>query len=257
MKDCFISLNGVAFEYPKSNFSLRAENVHFDRGEITLILGANGSGKTTLAKLMCGILKQTNGEILHGGENIKDFSLGKIGQKVSYLFQEPKKQLFTSNVWSEMTFVGQMLEQNMSDVTEKAQKLLEKFNLIKLRNRSIYRLSRGETQRLAIASLLMGDVEFLILDEPTSGLDKDNREILFNTLESLSQNAIGIAIVTHDKEVVERFGKNIVRLDKGNAKNVNIAENDTQAENCVEQNVENDTQAEICVVQNGSRGGVK
>ncbi|MEG2116131.1 MAG: ABC transporter ATP-binding protein, partial [Clostridia bacterium] len=174
------------------------------------------------------------GEILLDGNDINKMSLGEIGQKVNYLFQEPRKQLFTTNVFSEMTFVGELLDKNMEEVEKKANMLLEKFNLSHCKTRSVYRLSRGETQRLCIASLLMNDLDFLILDEPTTGLDKENREILFKTIDELKNNGIGIAIVTHDNELIDKFSENLIELNSGKVCRLKICQQEINQENLEE-----------------------
>ncbi|MEG1519729.1 MAG: ABC transporter ATP-binding protein, partial [Clostridia bacterium] len=94
--------------------------------------------------------------------------------------------------------------------------------------------SRGETQRLCIASLLMNDLDFLILDEPTTGLDKENREILFKTIDELKNNGIGIAIVTHDNELIDKFSENLIELNGGKVCRLKICQQEINQENLEE-----------------------
>ena len=82
---------------------------------------------------------------------------------------------------------------------------IRSYYVLALARRSIYNLSRGEKQRLAIATLLMNDIEYLFLDEPSTGLDIENRKILYDVISDLVKSGIGIAIITHDHEVINKF----------------------------------------------------
>jgi energy-coupling factor transport system ATP-binding protein len=170
MNDCVIALRRVEFSYPKGQFHFFCDDATFPAGQVTLISGANGSGKTTLSKLMCGILRPSRGTLLINGAPASDWSLGKIGKVVGYLFQEPARQLFTATVWEEMTFIDGINGVPTEQTAEKAEKLLSAFGLLGLRDNNTFRLSRGEKQRLALCAILMQGAKFLILDEPTTGL---------------------------------------------------------------------------------------
>lgn len=222
MDSNIIEFKNVAYKYPKSNFNISINHLSLNKGEITLFTGRNGSGKTTISKLCCGIINCDSGEILIKGEDIKNLSLGGIGKTIGYLFQEPSKQLFTSNVWEEMTFVAGINNIDKNETEEKAINLLKKFNLYDLKERSIYHLSRGEKQRLAIAAILMQNIEYFILDEPTTGLDKENRTAFYDVVDELVKNGIGIAIISHDNEVIKRYNFNRIIIDEGRVLNEKI-----------------------------------
>ena len=179
MVEPIIQLKNVSFTYPKSKFSICCDNLVLREKEVTLFTGENGSGKTTLLKLCCGILKPDEGQLFINGENANKWPLGKIGKNIGYLFQEPSRQLFTATVWEEMNFAGRILGEDSEKMRKKAVALLKQFNMLDMLDRSIYRLSRGEKQRLAIAAILMQDIQYLILDEPTTGLDKEQRDSFF------------------------------------------------------------------------------
>ncbi len=205
MNDCII-LKNAHYKYPRGSFSLDCDEFAMKRGEVCLIKGRNGSGKTTLLKLCTGILRAEGAELNIFGNDMSQSSLGSIGKHVGYLFQEPSRQIFCATVWDEMTFVGAMLGQDKDEISKRAVALLERFGLKSLARRGTQRLSRGEKQRLAIAAILMQDVGFLMLDEPTTGLDADNRQNLYEQITSLVKNGVGVAIVSHDNELIGKFG---------------------------------------------------
>ena len=200
-----ITLSDLVFHYRRGNFTLACSSLDFSLGELSLITGQNGSGKTTLSKLMCGILKPQHGELRVFGKATVSLSLGEIGRQVGYLFQDPSHQLFAGTVWKEMTFASDLLGKEQTSSAEKALALLERFGLAALRDRSIYYLSGGEKQRLALCTILMGGARFLILDEPTVGLDKQNRENLYTIINDLLAEGKGLAVITHENELIERY----------------------------------------------------
>ncbi len=212
-----IRVRDLRFRYPRSNFVLQADRLDFCSGNIYVIQGKNGSGKTTLSKLMCGIIKPDEGAVELFHQDMSTMTLGQIGQQVGYLFQEPAMQLFTATVKDEMTFVSDFLGEDAATVAERSDRLLTLFRLDHLKDRSIYRLSRGEKQRLAISAILMNQPKFFILDEPTTGLDRLNRTVLYETIDLLLSQGIGLAIVSHSKELLHRYGSRGVIIQQGKA----------------------------------------
>lgn len=200
-----IALLDLAFHYGRGNFTLFCPSLDFSLGELSLITGSNGSGKTTLSKLMCGILKPQQGEVRIFGKTASSLSLGEIGSQVGYLFQDPSRQLFAGTVWKEMTFADDLLGKEQVSSAVKASTLLDRFDLTALKDRSIYYLSGGEKQRLALCTILMGGARFLILDEPTVGLDRQNRRILYGIIDDLLAEGRGLAVITHEDELIERY----------------------------------------------------
>ncbi len=210
-----INASDLTYRYPKGTFALSCPELSLSPGELTLVIGPNGSGKTTLSKLICGILKPQKGSLFIFGERANDWSLGKIGGQIGYLFQDPSRQLFTSTVWDEMVFVDQVLGKDTEASRGKAMALLERFDMRHLCRRSVYRLSRGEKQRLALCALLMGGPKYLILDEPTTALDRHNREKLYSLMDELVSGGTGLAVITHETELIQRHNGSVVMLAEG------------------------------------------
>lgn len=210
-----IALSDVVYRYPRTGFLLSCPFLELPLGEMTLITGRNGSGKTTLSKLMCGVLKPLEGEIRIFGTRADQLSLGEIGSQVGYLFQNPSRQLFAPTVWKEMLFVQEILGQDPGAAEQRAEELLERMGLGHLKEQSVYTLSRGEQQRLALCTMLMGGAQFFILDEPSVGLDKNNREKLYQLLDELLAQGKGLAVITHSRELASRWACRRIRLEEG------------------------------------------
>ena len=211
-----IKINKLNYTYPKTNFNISVDDFVINSNQLTIILGDNGCGKTTFLKVLLKIINCNNYDVFIDDQSINDYSLGQIGKNIGYLFQEPNRQLFTSNVWDEMTFIAYMLNVDVKVASDKAISLLKKFNLFKNIKQSIYTLSRGEKQRLAICTILMNDIEFLVLDEPTTGLDNKNCDILFETIDLLIKDNIGVLIITHDEKILNRYTQaRIITMSNG------------------------------------------
>ena len=211
----FIVFESVDFKYRRSVNIFQGLDLSINSKEITAITGNNGSGKTTLSKLAAGMLHPQKGRVVDDGEDIEEMSLGKLGTKLGYVFQAVERQLFGMTVLDELTFVNRLKGIEESETYAKANKLLSAFDLADLEDRHPSTLSYGEKRRLAIAAALMSDVRFLILDEPTSFLDPERIESLSITLDSLKAKGVGMLIISHDEDFIDRHADRIIRIADG------------------------------------------
>lgn len=211
----YIRLNNICYKYPKSGFTLKSISLNLSLGEIVAVVGPNGSGKTTLGKLMTGILRPSSGELCISGQNAGSLQLYEFGEKIGYAFQNPDRQLFTSRVQDEICFPLRLKGVNDAETENKAQELLSRFQLTHRKDALPIRLSRGEKQRLVLASILAMGPKYLILDEPSTGLDRDSRKQFYYLLESLGEQGLGIAVITHDLHFVRNYANRTVTMDGG------------------------------------------
>ena len=194
----------------KKNRVAAVDNVNFDfhRGEIISIVGESGSGKTTLAKMILGLLKETQGDIYYMGEprNLKGAEERKeYWKNVQAIFQDP----FSSfNIFSK---VDRLLLDCIQLKGEKHLSKAEEFDRMKeacgfvnmkfeeLTNKYPFELSGGQMQRLMIARVFMLKPKMLIADEPTSMIDACSRSTILDMLLKLrDETKITIVFITHD-----------------------------------------------------------
>ena len=210
-----LRLEGIRFTYSGKSgaFSLAAD--HFLPGICTALMGSNGSGKTTLGKLAAGILKPETGRVLHNGQDISGWKLGKIGGQVGYLFQDPSRQIFAPHPLEEIAFPLELRGMPKPEAEKIARRLLAEFELEDLADSTTFKLSRGEKQRLAIAAVMAHEPRFFILDEPTTGLDRRRRDILAGILRRLMERGVGILLITHDRSFADALGADIRFMEGG------------------------------------------
>lgn len=164
------------------------------------LLGANGAGKTTLMRMLAGILRPTEGQILCDGVEI-----GALGaayrEKLGYLPQEfgfyPE---FT--VQDYLEYMAALKGLPRAEAARQIDAMLERVSLAEVRRKKIVKLSGGMKRRVGIAQALLNDPEILILDEPTAGLDPGERVRFRNLLSEFAQDRI-VLISTHIVSDVE------------------------------------------------------
>lgn len=212
----YIRLEGVSYGYKKNKDVIKNISLSLNKREITSIIGDNGSGKTTLSKLILGILKANKGVVKVDDKDIANLPLSCVGKKIGYLFQNPDVQLFAMTVRDELKFPFELQGLLTPEIEERIDDILIKFELQDKLDTLVYLLSYGEKQRLALASIMILNPEFLILDEPTTGLDNLRKEILSSYIEDIKEQGVGVTIISHDKKFINRHSDRIITMAGGN-----------------------------------------
>ena len=173
--------------------------------EIVGVSGPNGSGKTTLLLTLGGYLPYLSGEILRLGRSV-------------LVYQNPDNNILYTTVWEEV-FKAANNFMKSDDATEWAEELLEIFSLKKYKEKSPWKLSRGERTKLAIASALATRPKILMLDEPTYGLDYRSIKILLEILYQLvDELSLSVIVASHRKGFLERVCDRLYGIINGELK---------------------------------------
>lgn len=203
----------VEFQYPHSSEPvLKQCNLDLQAGEITCLMGANGAGKTTLLKLLTGNIRPLQGQVDVLGEEPSRMSAAGLARKIGYLSQEPGDYLFSPTVREEIEFTCRSLKMGDHSRTDE---LLEQLHLQPLARRNPRDLSWGERQRVALASILVGQPPVLLLDEPTRGLDHRLKAELGHILRQLARQGTSILVATHDQNLASSWADGIMYLQDG------------------------------------------
>lgn len=176
-----------------NNVSFEAET-----GEIVGLLGANGAGKTTSFYMMTGLIKPDGGNVYLDEREITDLPMYKRARLgVGYLAQEAS--VFRKlTVEENLMLVLQMTDMSKKEQKEICNKLIDEFNLEKVRNRIGQVLSGGERRRVEIARALATDPRFILLDEPFTGVDPISINDIQDLILGLKARGIGIIITDHN-----------------------------------------------------------
>ncbi|PAK21803.1 hypothetical protein CJJ23_00455 [Mycoplasmopsis agassizii] len=229
-KDIAIKVSNLNFKYGHSDdLVLNDINFEIKAGEFVVFVGNNGSGKSTVAKLLAGVLKQQDGIIeIFGNEVNKDNK--RIFQKiVGIIFDNPDYQLIGATVKDDIIFglENYNIEPNlMDDISAKA---LKKVDLEDYANFETSKLSGGQKQKAALATILANDPEIIIFDEAMSMLDEVSRKQIQIFVEELrNEKHRTIITISHDMEDLRKADKIFVF---NNSRLVKIATYDELIEN--------------------------
>jgi energy-coupling factor transport system ATP-binding protein len=210
-----IRLEGVRFQYRPGVDALREVDLAFAPGEMTAIIGNNGSGKSTLMKLIVGLRKPTAGRVVVDGVDTRGAKVSSLAQKIGFIFQNPNDQLFANSVAEEITFGLRNLGLPPAEIAARLEATLAQFDLVGERQTFPRFLSRGDKQKVCIASIVAMRPKVLLLDEPTTGQDyRDSRQIL-ELAARLNAEGLTILLVTHDLINVAEYARRVIVLADG------------------------------------------
>jgi biotin transport system ATP-binding protein len=191
--------------HPEPKTLLADVSLELTEGRIGVI-GANGSGKSTLLRLLNGLVQPTSGTVtVDGADTVR--AVRAVRRQVGFVFTDPLSQLVMPTGREDVELSLRRSVRNGTERRRLAEAALARFGLLGLADQSIYELSGGERQLMALAAVLAVDPSVLVLDEPSTLLDLRNRELLRRTLSGLEQQII---MSTHDLELALEMDRVLV-----------------------------------------------
>lgn len=213
-----IETRELCYTYEDGTAALDHVSLKAERGRITGILGANGAGKSTLFLNLNGVLTPQSGEVLLDGAPVRRDrkGLAELRRRVGIVFQDPDDQLFSADVYRDISFGAVNLGLPEAEVRHRVEAAMERTGVAHLRDKPTHALSFGQKKRAAIAGVLVMEPEVLILDEPTAGLDPVGTESILSNIRAYhkAQNAT-IIMVSHSMEEMARTVDRIVVVNDG------------------------------------------
>ncbi|HHY33020.1 MAG TPA: ATP-binding cassette domain-containing protein [Firmicutes bacterium] len=214
--DVIIEVKGLEHRYPQGALALRGVDLTVREGEFIAIIGQNGAGKTTLTRHLNGLLKPTAGDVRIGGRSIKDLTAAQVSRTVGYVFQNPDEQLFCNSVEEELRFGPGNVGLTGEELDRRVEEILQDIGLAGYREVWPKYLTKGERQRLALASVVAMDPAILIVDEPTTGLDWLESLQIMDYLKRLHDDrGKTVLIITHDMNIVSLYARRVVVMAGG------------------------------------------
>lgn len=212
-------LDEIVHKYETDRETIRAVdgvNLSIREGEVVAIIGHNGSGKTTLAKHFNGLLTPDSGSALWRGQDLSELSMAEIGRSIGYVFQNPDHQIFADSVREEVAFGPENFGMEGEHLERAVREAIETVELDGLEEADPFTLSKGQRQRVALASILATDPDVIVFDEPTTGLDATQRDQFMDLVARLNrEERVTIVMVTHSMHTVAHYAPRTVVMANG------------------------------------------
>ena len=210
-----IEIKNLRHTFEDGKVGLDDINLVIPEGDFVALIGHNGAGKTTLINHLIGFLKPDNGTIFIDGNDISGMRVATLAQSVGYLFQNPDNQIFTDSVTRELKFGLENIKLRDTVIEERVNRAISMMELEEFRDRHPHSLSRGQRQRLAVASILAMEPDIIVLDEPTTGQDWGHVNKFLQQIRHLNELGKTIILVTHDMNLVAGYARRTVVMDNG------------------------------------------
>lgn len=217
MSESIIKLVRVWKEY-ESVVAVKDLSYDFLKGKMYAIMGPSGSGKTTLINMIATLSKQTRGEIVLMGHNIKDLSDDACADirnnQLGFVFQA--FNLLPRISAQKNVEVPMYVQKNLTleAIEQRSKALLSDFGLVERIDHYPKDLSAGEKQRVAIARALANEPDLLLADEPTGNLDEENEKYVLEILKALTKEGKTVVLVSHNP-IVKDYADVVIQMSYG------------------------------------------
>ncbi|MHA2366025.1 MAG: ABC transporter ATP-binding protein [Candidatus Hodarchaeales archaeon] len=211
-----ILFEDVSYKY-RDQLSSAVKGVNFsaNNGEFVAIIGNNGAGKSSLVKHIIGLNKPELGNVWITGINTKKTTSAKLASSVSFLFQNPDNQIFSSTVLKEVKYGPLNCKVPKLEAEKRSKEAIFFVNLEDFIDHNPIKLSMGQKQRVAVASALAMLPKIIVLDEPTTGQDPSSLKGIIDLMLKEYEKLVTIVMVTHDMNLVDRVANRVILMNNG------------------------------------------
>ena len=207
----------VRKEYDNGTKALRGISFRIDDGEFAFLVGPSGSGKSTIIKLITGEVAPSDGRVMVNGYNLTNIAPRQVPymrRTLGVIFQD-FRLIQKKTVYENLTFAMRAVGSSGREVRRRVPYVLDLVGLSQKEDRYPDELSGGEQQRVAIARALVNNPSMIIADEPTGNLDPQRSLEIMTLLERINELGTTVLVVTHEKELVNRFSKRVIAIQNG------------------------------------------
>ena len=212
-----IRLKDVEMEYDNGTRAIKGITLTIEDGEFVFLVGPSGSGKSTIIKLLTGEVEPCAGRIMINGfsvSNISEKQIPLMRRTLGVIFQD-FRLIEKKTVYDNLAFVMRAVGASPKEIRKRIPYVLELVGLGKKADSYPTELSGGEQQRVAIARALVNNPNTIIADEPTGNLDPERSLELMSLLVKINELGTTVLVVTHEKNLVNRFAKRVVAIEDG------------------------------------------
>ena len=212
-----IELTNVVKTYDIGTKARRGVSMKIEDGEFVFLVGPSGSGKSTIIKLLTAELAPTEGCVNVNGfqlEKIRSRAIPYLRRTLGVIFQD-FRLIENKTVYDNVAFAMRVIGASEKEIKKRVPYVLELVGLENKGRRLPNELSGGEQQRVAIARALVNNPSVIIADEPTGNLDPARSLEIMMLLEQINALGTTLVVVTHERELVNRFTKRVVAINEG------------------------------------------
>ena len=212
-----VRLIDVYKEYDNGTKALKGVDLRIDDGEFVFLVGPSGSGKSTIIKLITAEIALTEGRLMVNGYNLNNISPRQVPymrRTLGIIFQD-FRLIEKKTVYENLSFAMRAVGASSREVKRRIPYVLKLVGLDQKEDRYPAQLSGGEQQRVAIARALVNNPSMIIADEPTGNLDPQRSLEIMTLLERINELGTTVLVVTHEKELVNRFSKRVITIRDG------------------------------------------
>lgn len=212
-----IRLIDVYKTYENGTKALKGISLRIDDGEFVFLVGPSGSGKSTILKLLTAEVAPSDGRLMVNGynlNNIRPRQVPYLRRTLGVIFQD-FRLIEKKSVSENLTFAMRVMGASSREIRKRIPYVLELVGLASKKDMRPDQLSGGEQQRVAIARALVNNPSVIVADEPTGNLDPQRSLEIMMLLERINELGTTVLVVTHEKELVNRFSKRVVAIESG------------------------------------------
>lgn len=217
------SLRNVSFTYAYTEQpALNGITLEIEEGFLYGVVGMNASGKSTLCNLIRGIVPhfhegELEGEVEILGKGLLDWDPAELSRTIGCVFENPFTQIsgIKDTVFEEVALGLENLGVPREAMMEKVEEVLDQLGIRNLMRKNPNELSGGQRQKVAFASIIAMDADYIVIDEPTSQLDPEASDAVFGIIGELKSAGKTVVLVEHKIDLMAQYADHLIVMKQG------------------------------------------
>ncbi|MBC9131859.1 cell division ATP-binding protein FtsE [Frischella sp. Ac48] len=212
-----IRFKRVSKAYSGGRPALQNIDFHLNKGEMAFLTGHSGAGKSTLLRLICGLERANDGQVILNGHDVsqlKKQDIPFLRRNIGMIFQD-HQLLMDHTIYDNVAIPLIILGKPLEEIRRRVSAALDKVGLIDKMKFYPIQLSGGEQQRVGIARAIVNRPMVLLADEPTGNLDDKLSKDILKLFEELNQTGVTVLMATHNLGLIRRKHRRILNLNQG------------------------------------------